>query len=345
MAVYVPRWMQNDAQKNENEAGGGSAKSAKSSSSTPAVVTLDETTPDIGGVATNTPEPATDAVTGGCTVSPSRAHQWHRLTSGVVKCLSCLRTPEAANDPTPPTPGCEHLFLDAEDFCLDCGESCPATSAKPASVPATASYSTLTAQELLDGLHGLGCHVTVVGDKLCVEDPQQAITVALSATIASRKPDLMAVLQGVRPQPLTPGTPCTVCGATNRWDDRGVWRCKACWPVSVLDDFTIIKTKPVTTEQTLPCPGHGRQQLRIDALGWVVCEVQDCVWSAPWRPAKPGKASSSIKREVPPIACPCGATETVASEPFDDGSVLYRCVGCQKPRQPRHAQPAAIEAA
>jgi hypothetical protein len=30
--------------------------------------------------------------------------------------------------------------------------------------------------------------------------------------------------------PLTPTTPCTVCQATQRWDDAGVWRCQACWP-------------------------------------------------------------------------------------------------------------------
>ena len=32
------------------------------------------------------------------------------------------------------------------------------------------------------------------------------------------------------PEPLTPAYPCVVCGQTERWDDHGIWRCKACWP-------------------------------------------------------------------------------------------------------------------
>jgi hypothetical protein len=30
--------------------------------------------------------------------------------------------------------------------------------------------------------------------------------------------------------PLTPQYPCVVCGIVDRWDDHGVWRCRACWP-------------------------------------------------------------------------------------------------------------------
>jgi hypothetical protein len=30
--------------------------------------------------------------------------------------------------------------------------------------------------------------------------------------------------------PLTPQYPCAVCGIVDRWDDHGVWRCRACWP-------------------------------------------------------------------------------------------------------------------
>ncbi len=30
--------------------------------------------------------------------------------------------------------------------------------------------------------------------------------------------------------PLTSSYPCTLCGKTKRWNDRGVWRCVACWP-------------------------------------------------------------------------------------------------------------------
>jgi hypothetical protein len=32
------------------------------------------------------------------------------------------------------------------------------------------------------------------------------------------------------PDPLTPYYPCVVCGSTDRWEDRGIWRCVACWP-------------------------------------------------------------------------------------------------------------------
>jgi hypothetical protein len=31
-------------------------------------------------------------------------------------------------------------------------------------------------------------------------------------------------------EPLTPAYPCAVCGSNVRWNDRGIWRCKACWP-------------------------------------------------------------------------------------------------------------------
>jgi hypothetical protein len=30
--------------------------------------------------------------------------------------------------------------------------------------------------------------------------------------------------------PLTPYLPCAVCGQVDRWDDRGIWRCRQCWP-------------------------------------------------------------------------------------------------------------------
>jgi hypothetical protein len=33
-----------------------------------------------------------------------------------------------------------------------------------------------------------------------------------------------------RPQPLDPDYSCVVCGQTDRWNDRGIWRCVACWP-------------------------------------------------------------------------------------------------------------------
>jgi hypothetical protein len=32
------------------------------------------------------------------------------------------------------------------------------------------------------------------------------------------------------PEPLTQYYPCLVCGKTERWNDQGIWRCRACWP-------------------------------------------------------------------------------------------------------------------
>src|SRR5262245_52875296 len=33
-----------------------------------------------------------------------------------------------------------------------------------------------------------------------------------------------------QPAPLTPHYPCVVCGSIERWEDRGIWRCRLCWP-------------------------------------------------------------------------------------------------------------------
>jgi hypothetical protein len=30
--------------------------------------------------------------------------------------------------------------------------------------------------------------------------------------------------------PLSPHFPCIVCDTTDRWPDRGIWRCRQCWP-------------------------------------------------------------------------------------------------------------------
>ncbi len=30
--------------------------------------------------------------------------------------------------------------------------------------------------------------------------------------------------------PLSPTYPCVVCDGKDRWDDHGIWRCRACWP-------------------------------------------------------------------------------------------------------------------
>jgi len=32
------------------------------------------------------------------------------------------------------------------------------------------------------------------------------------------------------PEPMTPCYPCVVCGSTDRWEERGIWRCRQCWP-------------------------------------------------------------------------------------------------------------------
>jgi hypothetical protein len=157
------------------------------------------------GAPANTPAPAAHT----CAVSPTQAHQWYRLTSGAVRCLSCLRTPETAEVPEAAALGCQHRIL-INDACMDCGEVCEAP------VPPA--------------------------------------------------------------HPLSPTSPCTVCGNDSRWNDHGIWRCKACWPAARLK----------------------RRQVKSPTL------------QAP---------------------CPCGATGLTPSAPYDDGSVLFRCTVCQKPRQ------------
>jgi hypothetical protein len=41
---------------------------------------------------------------------------------------------------------------------------------------------------------------------------------------------LRAVAATCAPEPLTQYYPCVVCSQTDRWDDHGIWRCRACWP-------------------------------------------------------------------------------------------------------------------
>jgi len=48
-------------------------------------------------------------------------------------------------------------------------------------------------------------------------------------------------------QPLSADYPCTVCGSTDRWQDHGVWRCKACWPKGQR------KARAVETPTDTPC--------------------------------------------------------------------------------------------
>jgi hypothetical protein len=33
-----------------------------------------------------------------------------------------------------------------------------------------------------------------------------------------------------KPESFMPHFPCVVCGAQDRWNDHGVWRCRQCWP-------------------------------------------------------------------------------------------------------------------
>jgi hypothetical protein len=105
-------------------------------------------------------------------------------------------------------------------------------------------YATCTAGELLAGLRAMGCCVTRHGGAIRLAPSEGILTTTLREAIKARKAELLALLDredAPQPQavsvaptqasaPLTPTYPCVVCSSTERWYDRGVWRCVACWP-------------------------------------------------------------------------------------------------------------------
>jgi hypothetical protein len=101
----------------------------------------------------------------------------------------------------------------------------------------------MTPVELVTALHTVGCRLIPEGEYLRVQDPQHALTENLRQAIREHKAALLGLLSqpmpaadavqptaATPPAPLTRSYPCVVCGRTVRWDDRGIWRCVACWP-------------------------------------------------------------------------------------------------------------------
>src|SRR5205085_2244504 len=86
----------------------------------------------------------------------------------------------------------------------------------------------MTAAILLDELRTKGVHLTVEGEHLAVDAPKNVLNDDVRQAIRQHKQELLALL--AYPAPLTPHYPCVVCGNTDRWEDRGIWRCRRCWP-------------------------------------------------------------------------------------------------------------------
>ena len=90
-------------------------------------------------------------------------------------------------------------------------------------------FFVMTAPVLLDELRTKGVHLAVEGEHVVVDAPRGALTDDLRQTIRQHKAALLAVLAA---ELLTQYYPCVVCGAQDRWNDRGIWRCRQCWPLS-----------------------------------------------------------------------------------------------------------------
>lgn len=101
----------------------------------------------------------------------------------------------------------------------------------------------MTATGLLDDLRNKGVRLSVEEDRLAVDAPKGMLTDDVRQAIRQHKQALLALLSQPMPAaapvqstalpppaPLTPSYPCVVCGSTDRWEDRGIWRCRQCWP-------------------------------------------------------------------------------------------------------------------
>src|SRR5262245_46595994 len=106
----------------------------------------------------------------------------------------------------------------------------------------------MTVGEVLDTLQARDIQLMVAGDQLRYDAPEDAITDEVLTLLRQHKAALLAWLEQSapphnaaatapspqeacsHPAPLTPCYPCVVCGSTDRWEDRGIWRCVACWP-------------------------------------------------------------------------------------------------------------------
>jgi len=59
---------------------------------------------------------------------------------------------------------------------------------------------------------------------------------------------------------LLPLSPCAVCGQDERWDDAGIWRCRACWPMPL--------TEAARKAELRGGGGRGSQRWRCRAGRW-----------------------------------------------------------------------------
>lgn len=115
----------------------------------------------------------------------------------------------------------------------------------------------MTATVLLDELRTKDVHLTVSGEHITLDAPKGVLTDAMRQAIREHKAVLLVLLSQPmpaaaavqppapsQPAPLTPHYPCIVCRSTNRWDDRGIWRCVACWPPESLEKQATPHTFP-----------------------------------------------------------------------------------------------------
>lgn len=102
------------------------------------------------------------------------------------------------------------------------------------------------AGEVLAALRVRDIRLMVDGDQVRYDAPAGAMTPEVVTLLREHKTALLALLSQpipaaapeqlpapVLPALLTPHYPCVVCGHTDRWEDRGIWRCRRCWPTRV----------------------------------------------------------------------------------------------------------------
>src|SRR5262245_35712024 len=100
----------------------------------------------------------------------------------------------------------------------------------------------MKALDLLQQLSALGVILTPHPDgTVHCRAPKGVLTAELVDAIREHKRVLLALLSEpmpaadpvqptapTLPAPLTPHYPCVVCGSTDRWENRGIWRCRRC---------------------------------------------------------------------------------------------------------------------
>jgi hypothetical protein len=140
----------------------------------------------------------------------------------------------------------------------------------------------MTAAALLDELRTKRVQLTVDGERLGVDAPRGALTDALRQAIRQHKAALLTLLAQPAPandtaatvpsapqacpEPLAPFSSCAVCSGTERWNDDGVWRCRACWPEPVTHAARQAEALEQSRAQT-PTRTRGHSKPRDPQLG------------------------------------------------------------------------------